>query len=288
MRVTLFTDTLGDINGVSRFIRNMAQAADRTGRDLHVITSTRFPTPHWPNVFNFEPVVAGTVPRYENLEVCLPPRRAIRQHLERFPPDVVHVSTPGPVGLVGRGAARRLGVPLLGVYHTDFPAYVDGLFDDAALTWTTAAFMRWFYKPFAAVFTRSADYVESLVRLGMAREQVLPLLAGVDTAAFDARYRDQRVWERFPGVDPLSVRVLYVGRVSVEKNLPFLAGVWGLVRGALEGSGRSAELIVVGDGPYRAAMEKNSPARARTSWASGTARSSRRSMAPAICSCSRR
>lgn len=255
MRVTLFTDTLGDINGVSRFVRNAAEAANRTGRDLHVITSTRFATPDWPGVFNFEPVLTTKLPRYENLEACLPPRAAIRRHLDRFPPDVIHVSTPGPVGLAGRSAARRRGVPLLGVYHTDFPAYLDRLFDDAVLTWTTTAFMRWFYKPFTAVFTRSADYVESLRRLGMAREKILPLLPGVDTTAFDARFRDPRVWERFPGVDPSSLKVLYVGRVSVEKNLPFLTSTWKLAQAALNARAHTAELIVVGDGPYRATME---------------------------------
>lgn len=256
MRVSLFTDTLGDINGVSRFIRNAAVAANRAGRDLHVLTSTRFATPDGPNLFNFPPVAAARIPRYENLEVCLPPRGAIRRHLDRFPPDVIHVSTPGPVGLIGRAAARRLEVPLLGVYHTDFPAYLDHLFDDAALTFATAAFMRWFYKPFAAVFTRSADYTESLVRLGIPRRRVLPLLPGIDTAAFDARFRDPRVWDRFPGIDPHSIKVLYVGRVSVEKNLPFLASAWKQLRYARSSDGPAAELIVVGDGPYRATMEQ--------------------------------
>lgn len=40
-------------------------------------------------------------------------------------PDLVHVHTPGPVGLLGVLAARHLGVPLVQTYHTDLHAYAD-------------------------------------------------------------------------------------------------------------------------------------------------------------------
>ncbi|WP_121157187.1 glycosyltransferase [Micromonospora pisi] len=40
-------------------------------------------------------------------------------------PEVVHVHTPGPVGLLGVLTARRLGLPLVQTYHTDLHAYVD-------------------------------------------------------------------------------------------------------------------------------------------------------------------
>ncbi len=40
-------------------------------------------------------------------------------------PDVVHVHTPGPVGLLGVLAAQRLGLPLVQTYHTDLHAYAE-------------------------------------------------------------------------------------------------------------------------------------------------------------------
>ena len=39
--------------------------------------------------------------------------------------DVIHVHTPGPVGLLGVVAARRLGLPLVQTYHTDLHAYAE-------------------------------------------------------------------------------------------------------------------------------------------------------------------
>ena len=51
-----------------------------------------------------------------------------RAHIERIAawrPDLIHVHTPGPMGLLGTMAARRLGVPLVHSYHTDLYAYAD-------------------------------------------------------------------------------------------------------------------------------------------------------------------
>lgn len=258
LRILLFTDTLGDVNGVSRFIQNIAERAHRTlpaGRSLHVITSTRFATPDWPNIHNVPPTYARAMPKYEQLELAIPPRAAVRSLAERLRPDVVHISTPGPVGTLGRHIARRLGVPILGTYHTDFPAYIDHLFDDRVLTWTTTQAMRWFYRPFERVFTRSDDYAASLVALGIARERIIRLLPGIDVELFHVRRREAGVWHG-TGVAAESVKVLYVGRVSVEKNLPLLTRVWPDVHRAAAASGVDARLVVIGDGPYLKPMRE--------------------------------
>jgi len=262
MRVALFTDTLGDVNGVCRFIQNVAWQANQTGRDLQVLTSTTFPTPDWDNIHNFEPVFATKMPKYEQLEIVLPPLMKMLRFVDKQQPDAIHISTPGPVGLIGYIAGKMLRVPVLGVYHTDFPAYVDHLFDDHAFTWMCSEFMKFFYRPFSAIFTRSADYVESLAELGMDREKIVRLMPGLETSRFNTGYRDRSVWGKLaaePGaglsaIDPGALKVLYVGRVSVEKNLPMLTKAWKQVHTRASAMGKKAELIVVGDGPYRATM----------------------------------
>jgi glycosyltransferase involved in cell wall biosynthesis len=254
MRVSLFTDTLGDVNGVSRFIGDVAQRARATGRDLQVITSTKMQVPPAENIFNFEPVYSTAMPRYQNLEVVLPPLIPMLRHLDKHQPDCIHISTPGPVGLVGFIAAKMLKVPVLGVYHTDFPSYIDNLFEDRAFTVACEKFMRFFYKPFWAIFTRSEDYVDALGRLGLPRERCCALMPGFEHGSFHPRFRHTGIWEQHPAIDPESTKVLYVGRVSVEKNLPFLTGVWKQTQHRLKEQGLNAELIVVGDGPYRERM----------------------------------
>lgn len=256
--VCLFTDTLGDINGVSRFIRNVAAQARATGRSLHVITSTRLECPQAANIHVLPPRWSRPMPGYPQLELAIPPYAAMARLADSLQPRVVHISTPGPIGVAGRRWARRRGVPMLGTYHTDFPAYIDHLFGEPALTWTCTRTMQWFYRPFARLFTRSADYGRALEKLGISAERIVRLLPGIDTDVFHTRFRDPigKAWDGVPGVRPSAVKALYVGRVSVEKNLPMLAAMWPRVVAACRQRGVDAQLLIVGDGPYRPEMER--------------------------------
>lgn len=198
------------------------------------------------------------MPGYPELDLVWPNRSSLWAAADRARPDVVHVSTPGPVGSCGRVWALRRGVPLVGTYHTDFPAYVDHLFDDRLLTWVCTLAMRGFYQPFARVFTRSREYVPALERLGVESGRIERLAPGIDVGAFGRRNRDAAgsIWGRVPGVRCESVKAIYVGRVSVEKNLKWLSGVWPAVWRSCAARGFNAQLVVVGDGPHRPDMER--------------------------------
>jgi glycosyltransferase involved in cell wall biosynthesis len=195
------------------------------------------------------------MPRYEHLELALPPLVRMLRYVDEHRPDVIHISTPGPVGVIGFIASRMVKAPIVGVYHTDFPAYIENLFQDEALTYITARFMKLFYSPFRSIFTRSTDYVDSLTKLGMNREKVLALMPGIRTDEFRPEKRDLSIWPTY-GSRGQPVRILSVGRVSVEKNLPLLTKVWRNADAKLKAAGTDAELIVVGDGPYRKQMEE--------------------------------
>jgi glycosyltransferase involved in cell wall biosynthesis len=149
-----------------------------------------------------------------------------------------------------------LRVPVLGVYHTDFPAYIDNLFEDNAMTYLCEKSMRAFYKPFQTIFTRSQAYVDALVKLGMDPRRVVALKPGVDTTTFNPLFRTDRIWEA-TGVPAGSVKATFVGRVSVEKNMPLLTPIWKRVHEECAARGLEADLVIVGDGPYRARMQKD-------------------------------
>ncbi len=254
LRVALFTDTLGDVNGVTRFIRDNARDALTRGRPLTVLTSTRMSVPELPNVCNFRPILASKMPGYDHLEIVLPPVLEMLRWVGRLRPDVIHISTPGPVGVVGLIASVLIRVPVVATYHTDFPAYVDDIFGDHVMTRVACRAMRAFYSRCRRVLTRSASYVQPLHRLGIAPERIGVLPAGCDIDTFHPRHRDPSIWD---ALDPgPGVRVLYCGRVSIEKNLPTLTEIWTRTSRRLADMDIAARLVVVGDGPYRRTMER--------------------------------
>ncbi|MGH7133262.1 MAG: glycosyltransferase family 4 protein [Phycisphaerales bacterium] len=244
MRMALFTDTLGDVNGVARFIGAIAADAQRTGTQLLVVTSTRRTVPSLPNIVNVPARAAARLPKYPELEVVWPRRGEMLRRVADFAPDVVHVSTPGPVGVAGRGIAQRLGAALVGTYHTDFPAYVGRLTGSGMLGRGAGAAMKWFYGPFDRVLVRSASYIDRVAEVGIARERAAVLQAGVDLGLFSAARRTR-------AADDKLVRFIYVGRVSEEKGVGLLAAAWRAAQPRLDGAGIAAELVIVGDGPAR-------------------------------------
>ncbi len=255
-RVLKFTDTIADINGVCRFIQNIAQRAHDTHRDLLVFASTRKRLPEVDGVVNFEPIHAMRMPGYETLDLTLPPMIAMLRAAEEFDPDVIHISTPGPVGTVGMIAAKLMRKPIVGVYHTDFPAYIDELFHHNALcSWACRAYMGVFYRRFRFVFSRSADYADRLRTLGLGEGRLVRLQAGYDDTMFDHTLRDTGVWDRH-GISTGSVKAVFCGRVSTEKNLPMLVRIWPEARRRVREAGKEIELIIIGDGPYRQDMER--------------------------------
>lgn len=255
-RVLKFTDTLADINGVCRFIQNIAQTAHDTGRDLKVFTSTRMSLPAADGVVNFTPVLAMKMPGYNTLDFAIPPLLEMLRAADEFRPDVIHISTPGPVGIAGMLAAKLMRVPIVGVYHTDFPAYIDELFESRLCSMICRGLMSGFYKQFRFVFSRSADYADRLLKMGINQDKLLRLRPGFDNTRFNAALRDPSIWD-LHGVSRDSIKAVFCGRVSTEKNLPMLESIWPSIVSCVESAGRTIELIIIGDGPYRKRMQSN-------------------------------
>lgn len=190
------------------------------------------------------------MPFYPELPLNLPPVLEVLEWADREQFDAVHCSTPGPMGLTGWLVSRMLRVPMLATYHTDFPAYMRDLAKDHRMEQGTAAYMRWFYGQAAKVFTRSRVYIPRLAELAIPEDKIAGIVPATDIEKFSPKHRDTTVWQRL-GVKETR-RVLYVGRVSEEKNLRLLADAWRWVAGRFP----DAALVVAGDGPFRPEMQK--------------------------------
>jgi len=252
LKVGLFTDTFDEMNGVGRFVRDMRSHAQRTQRHLVVHTCSDRPAGanDAPGRKNFQPLLSRPLPLYPELPLHLPPLLEILDWSDRQQFDAIHVSTPGPMGLCGWVVSKMLRVPMLATYHTDFPAYVDRLARDHRVTNGTLAYIRWFYNQADAVFSRSSSYLFNLRDLGLPESQLRTIVPGIDTDRFNSSRCDPELWTRLGVREPL--RLMYAGRVSVEKNMPMLVETFKL----LCAKRRDIALVVAGDGPYLQTMRR--------------------------------
>jgi glycosyltransferase involved in cell wall biosynthesis len=249
-----FTDTLEDVNGVATTIRKMTAAAKNAGADLTVVTSrseihiTEIP------IKNFKPIGEFELPEYELQKLSFPPILRMLDYIQREGFTEIVISTPGPIGLTALAAAKMLNLQTSGIYHTDFPQYIRILTDDSFLESVAWHYMHWFYGQLDSVFVNSEEYRRSWIARGFAPEKLKILPRGLDTTLFSPENRDPAFWEKF-GQHNGAVHLLYVGRISKEKDLDVLAQAYRQLRD----EGLPIQLYLVGDGPYLQALHEAMP-----------------------------
>jgi len=246
-----FTDTLEDVNGVATTIRRMTAAGVAAGHDVTIMTCRSEIADHGVPIKNFEPIGEFELPEYELQRLSFPPVLQIFDHLQRGGFSELIISTPGPTGLCALAAAKILGLRAVGIYHTDFPQYVRILTDDSFMETLTWNFMHWFYSQLDVLYVNSEDYRKCWIERGIPRERLRILPRGLDTALFHPSKRDRGFWESW-GLRAGEVAMLFVGRVSKEKNLDLLVAA----TRRLAESHAPVRPVIVGDGPYMAEMRR--------------------------------
>jgi glycosyltransferase involved in cell wall biosynthesis len=222
MRILIATDAWRpQINGVVRTYEKLQEECARLGHTIDFMTPAGFRT--------------LPCPTYPEIRLALLRRRDAARAVATIAPDHVHVATEGPIGLAMRAHCVSSGRLFTTSYHTRFPEYVSARFP-VPERWGYAL-ERWFHNAAIGTMIAAPSLLRELHGKGLRR--LLQWSRGVDTGLF--RPRDVR---RF-GEGPV---FLYVGRVSVEKNIAaFLA---------LDLPGRKA---VVGGGPQLEELRQRHP-----------------------------
>ena len=171
-------------------------------------------------------------PGYREIELAIPSRGQIKQRIETEDPDWIHIATEGPIGWAVRRHCLKTKRDFTTSYHTKFPEYASKIFGLPA-NWMYHV-ERYFHKPSSGVMVATVSLADELRKCGLKR--LVKWSRGVDAD----RFRPNKVVRL--GREPV---FLYVGRLSVEKNIDaFLSA-------ALPG-----RKVVVGDGPYRGKLEQ--------------------------------
>jgi glycosyltransferase involved in cell wall biosynthesis len=249
-----FTDTLEDVNGVATTIRKMTAAGAAAGKELVVVASQSNLQLSDIPIKNFPPIGEFELPEYELQKLSFPPVLQMLDYIQRERFTEVIISTPGPVGLTALLAAKMLNLQTSGIYHTDFPQYIRILTEDGFLESVAWRYMHWFYGQLDTVFVNSEEYRQSWIKRGFDPGKLKILPRGLDTDLFHPARRDSAFFEKF-GASNGEVRLLYVGRISREKDLDLLADAYRRLRK----EGLPVQLFVVGHGPYSEALAKSLP-----------------------------
>lgn len=246
-KIVLFTDTFCDANGVSRFLQDMSKEAKKESVEFYVITSTaKSYCDKLENAKVLKPLFKMKMPFYKDLDLVIPPYYKMKKLLKELDPDVIHVSTPGLVGICGVRLAKKLKKPLVGTYHTDFPMYIYKNTKSHLFRKGTQKFLKFFYKDFKSIVTRSKEYIEVIENdIKFKKDDIHFLQPGTNIETFSPKFKDESIWDKL-NISNESFKMLYVGRATKEKNLDILFEIWKQFYN--KSSKKQSHLIIVGSG----------------------------------------
>jgi glycosyltransferase involved in cell wall biosynthesis len=250
LKVAHFTDTFLEINGVAHTLRQQARVAQKTGKDLTIITCGNGQASGISRMKNFDPIAVYDLPEYQEQKLTLPPFLEILDHVHENEYTYIHSATPGPMGLAALAVARVLNLPISATYHTAFPQYTAYLTGDQNVAEIMWRYILWYYDQMDSIYVPSKETGKELIKRGIKASKIRTYPRGVDIESFGPQYRNGWFKDNF-GLDQC-LKLLYVGRVSREKNLPVLVQAYREICRQRP----NVHLVVVGDGPYLDEMQK--------------------------------
>ncbi|MEB3339144.1 MAG: glycosyltransferase [Leptolyngbyaceae bacterium] len=244
MRIALFTETfLPKVDGIVTRLRHTVEHLQRFGDQVLIVSPDGGLTEY--KGAEIYGVSGFPLPLYPELKLALP-RPAIREVLERFQPDLIHVVNPAVLGVAGLYYGKSLNIPLMASYHTHLPQYLQhyGLGMLEGVLWELLKAM---HNQADLNLCTSTARVEELMGHGIERVDLWQ--RGVDTETFQPHLASAEMRSHLSQGNPDSPLLLYVGRLGAEKEIDRIKPVLEAIPGA--------RLALVGDGPYRQELEKH-------------------------------
>ena len=234
IRVALFADAYLEVDGVANTMRQFEAYARRADLPLLLLHGG----------YNQEKVVCeGAVRRVElprgPIRFALDKKhdfdlgfirhlRRVEEVLHEFAPDVVHITGPSDVGIVGALAAHRLRIPLIASWHTNLHQYAERrampMFAFLPAAWkqklgaqireTCFRLTARFYQIPRVLMAPNRELIDLLEE--STGKRCFLMARGVDTEMFHPARRNQQGW-------PFTIG--YVGRITVEKNVETLVAI---------------------------------------------------------------
>ncbi|HEY8877425.1 MAG TPA: glycosyltransferase family 1 protein [Roseateles sp.] len=253
MRIAYVTETFPpEINGVSLTAERAVHHLREAGHAVQLIRprqpgeAARRDAGEWRSA-------GGPIPMYPELRYGWATPAALRTQWRQHGgmPDLVHVATPGPLGWAALRAARAEGIACSADFRTNFHAYC-GHYGLGWMESIVLGYLRRLHGMADLNFVPTAELQRELAGHGFDRLQVLG--RGVDAKLFSPERRDLRLRRDWRIGNEHRV-MLYVGRLAPEKNASLALQTFERLSARRPG----LRMVVVGDGPLRARLEREHP-----------------------------
>jgi len=264
LRAAFLPDTFHEVNGValtSRQLESFARRKQIPFLSIHCADQTS--TTADGTVTRMElkrgPASIGLDAQLDYDPLLLRYFGRVRRQIKSFGAEVIHVTGPGDMGFLGFCVALSLRVPLVMSWHTNLHEYsrrrLERLLAFAPRRLRKAVahcgemasllILQWFYSRARVVLAPNSELVQQLQEL--TRKPTFIMRRGVDTNLFSPARRS-----RGSG----AFRIGYVGRLTVEKNVRFLADIGSAL---LKAGRRDFEFVIVGQGNEQLWLQANVP-----------------------------
>ncbi|GAA3665420.1 GDSL-type esterase/lipase family protein [Microbacterium marinilacus] len=259
MRVALVAESfLPHMNGVTHSVLQMVRHLERRGHDTLVIAPDAGASAQRGAAArassNTVLLPSMPMPSYPDVRVAYPATARVARVLRGFHADVVHLASPFALGWKGQAAADALRLPSVAVYQTDVIAYAERYGVPGAAPLASAHVARLHRRATLTLAPSSASESQlAALRIDRLRRWG----RGVDAERFRPDRRSEAWRAR---VAPGELLVGYVGRLAAEKQVADLRVLCGLP---------GVRLVVIGDGPERARLERELPGAVFTGFLGG-------------------
>lgn len=252
LRVAVVTETYPpEVNGVAATASRVVEGLRVRGHELQVVRPRQAVDEGQAAAPQSDYLTRGVpIPRYPQLKLGLPSRRALARLWTVRRPDVVHLVTEGPLGWSALNAAAQLKLPMVSDFRTNFQAY-SSHYGVGWLQKPILSYLRKFHNRVCSTMVPTEAMRQELAAQGFQRLRVVS--RGVDTGLFNPARRSQTLRAQWQA-GPHGMVAICVGRLAREKNLELVLDAFDTMRATAP----EMRLVLVGDGP-----EKERLARAR-------------------------
>ena len=252
MRIAYVTETYPpELNGVALGVERVVRHLRSRGHAVDLLRPAQRHERPGPAGDSQWLCAACPIPVYPELRFGLASVAALVRRLQEQQTELVHIATPGPLAWAAVRAGRKLGLALSSDFRTNFHQY-SRYYGMGLLAPLVEAGLRQLHGRTQRTFVPSRSAYRQLAASGFRHLQLLG--RGVDAERFSPVWRSEALraeWQA--GKGPV---LLHVGRLAAEKNVELALRAHALLSRVRP----DCRMVVVGDGPLRARLERCYPA----------------------------